>query len=676
MFNRKNPINNLFFSTAHLKMKTLYILFAFFIGSFTIAYSQSSTSTINLAIGKIIDAGAAGIALPDGNRVYAKKISTGLGDITYPNFGQWNMNPAETGGFLNGVVGMSNNTPGTSALTLPDYTGNKAPENFTRITNNAAKMDRGESLDYRNSIGIRLWFDNPIPDAKFLFLDIDGHEETNNREWITSFGYNGNTRVLPSTITPGNNLNTRNKGAIDNEWNVLVSTQQGTTAAKFNTISTNPSITVRKNNATKNAVPVDPDEVTAQVYYEYNQPINNFYVLWGILENADNTNIQNSGMSPFSFTISSDFGDAPDTYGTNFDNEGASHGIFAGLKLGKAVTDSESGNYGGAEADGDDATNDDEDGITTDGINSNQSPADIENQKTAGTEIIANYTVKVLGFNNLEVAAKLIGWIDWNNNGVFEADEASDVQTLSSATGLNTYTLTWTNKTLVHPATFRNHTFLRLRTTTDASFGANKPSGAMKDGEVEDYKIKMEAGPALPVTLSNFDYRIVENSNVLLEWKTLDEKLSDGFELQKSSNAINYVTVAFIKGKSNSNSVTNYSYLDVLNYLGAQNIYYRLKQIDLDGTFTMSRVITVKINNVNSKSRSIAIPTIVENGGVVQVQGSEINNLKLYDLNGRLILQKSYSDKNNNATLTIPELLKGLYLIRVNDGESIKIIVR
>ena len=89
------------------------------------------------------------------------------------------------------------------------------------------------------------------------------------------------------------------------------------------------------------------------------------------------------------------------------------------------------------------------------------------------------------------------------------------------------------------------------------------------------------------------------NSNqVILEWSTQTELNNHGFEIQRR-NATNdgntkWANIAFVEGYGNSNSPKLYSYYDN-NIVGGSKFKYRLKQIDIDGTFEYSEEIEVVI---------------------------------------------------------------------------------
>lgn len=103
----------------------------------------------------------------------------------------------------------------------------------------------------------------------------------------------------------------------------------------------------------------------------------------------------------------------------------------------------------------------------------------------------------------------------------------------------------------------------------------------------------------LPVELTSFTGSVAGNS-VTLDWQTATEVNNYGFEVEKSANitgassdAAKWETIAFIPGHGNSNSTKYYSYTD--ENAGTGNIQYRLKQIDTDGAFEYSDVVTVSL---------------------------------------------------------------------------------
>ena len=84
----------------------------------------------------------------------------------------------------------------------------------------------------------------------------------------------------------------------------------------------------------------------------------------------------------------------------------------------------------------------------------------------------------------------------------------------------------------------------------------------------------------LPISLGHFDAKL-KNGNVTIEWSTLSEINNDYFDIERSSDGINWVNILSTAGAGNSNTHINYSLVDYNPPAGVA--YYRLKQVDFDG---------------------------------------------------------------------------------------------
>lgn len=176
---------------------------------------------------------------------------------------------------------------------------------------------------------------------------------------------------------------------------------------------------------------------------------------------------------------SADFGDAPDTYGTDLtaannggDPVGASHTYNKRLKIGNTVPDQEANASTPYDSTGDDVTAvDDEDTLTLSGL----------------TTTATTYTLDVPVTNTTGGAATLLGWIDFDRDGIFQSDEGT---TIAVPTGTNNanVTLTWDNIGTTGPNIIAGASYARLRLTT-GTLTTSDAGGAFADGEVEDHTI-------------------------------------------------------------------------------------------------------------------------------------------------------------------------------------------
>ena len=175
----------------------------------------------------------------------------------------------------------------------------------------------------------------------------------------------------------------------------------------------------------------------------------------------------------------------------------------------------------------------------------------------------------------------------------------------------------------------------------------------------------------LPVELVSFDYEMVSNSVNLL-WSTATELNNDRFEIERSLDGKNFNKIGSVKGHGSSTSKTNYEYLDLNPYLG--NAYYRLKQIDFDGTYSYSKSI-----NVNNNSGSFAVfPNPVLDGtlNVSLNTGAEgVATVKLIDARGSIVFYYQYKEDSGKMTqikLDVSDLKAGLYVLKAQvDNENV-----
>lgn len=108
-------------------------------------------------------------------------------------------------------------------------------------------------------------------------------------------------------------------------------------------------------------------------------------------------------------------------------------------------------------------------------------------------------------------------------------------------------------------------------------------------------KVTLPELTVLPVELTSFTAKSSTNQ-VNLTWTTATEINNSGFEIQKSTDGSEFVSVGFIKGNGTTTEPKAYSFVD--NHLNnvTGKLYYRLKQIDYNGAFNYSEIVEVVID--------------------------------------------------------------------------------
>ncbi len=120
------------------------------------------------------------------------------------------------------------------------------------------------------------------------------------------------------------------------------------------------------------------------------------------------------------------------------------------------------------------------------------------------------------------------------------------------------------------------------------------------------------AGATLPVELTHFSVSEVVKG-VLLEWSTASEKNNDIFNIEHSINGEVYSVIGTQEGKGNSSVDSYYSFNHQYPINGMN--YYRLQQVDYDGTATLSKAISV----CYKENYPIVYPTIAEKGQNISI---------------------------------------------------------
>jgi hypothetical protein len=183
----------------------------------------------------------------------------------------------------------------------------------------------------------------------------------------------------------------------------------------------------------------------------------------------------------------------------------------------------------------------------------------------------------------------------------------------------------------------------------------------------------------LPVELSTFNAHLM-NNNVFLSWSTESEQENAGFEIQRSFDGDNFERIAFVNGAGDSNEKIWYSFEDQGVRITALDkfVYYRLKQIDYDQSFSYSWINAVdlkldvsgfeitKIVGWNNPERKISVhyyspPNIRKlNVLVSTINGQIIEQNAIYPNNGFNFFEVDLSNQAEN-----------MFFISLNNGKDI-----
>lgn len=177
----------------------------------------------------------------------------------------------------------------------------------------------------------------------------------------------------------------------------------------------------------------------------------------------------------------------------------------------------------------------------------------------------------------------------------------------------------------------------------------------------------------LPVKLTSFDAKL-KGKNILTNWSTSTEVNASHFVLERSFDSKEFKEVTSVKA---SNKVTgaSYAYTDddavrIAQKNSSNTIYYRLKQVDLNGFFEYSKTIRVMLGNPEQITIVSAVPNpFVNNIELTFTTLDENATVSIVDISGKIIYNQQFTTKsmepfNTNIAL-FDKLENGIYFLTV-----------
>lgn len=166
---------------------------------------------------------------------------------------------------------------------------------------------------------------------------------------------------------------------------------------------------------------------------------------------------------------------------------------------------------------------------------------------------------------------------------------------------------------------------------------------------------------ALPVEMATFTAK-AEGTTNRLEWTTLSEQDNAGFEVERSANGTEFDQIGRVAGNGTTLEVSNYQFIDENPIVGTN--YYRLRQINSDGSFEYSNIVEVTASPLKNSLVKI-YPNPVEDYMIIE-NGQGIATI--YNVLGQPI--KTFSITNIQFSIPTIELIKGQYILQLmrNDG--------
>ena len=182
----------------------------------------------------------------------------------------------------------------------------------------------------------------------------------------------------------------------------------------------------------------------------------------------------------------------------------------------------------------------------------------------------------------------------------------------------------------------------------------------------------------LPVELTKFTVQKVKNGG-LLNWTTNSEINNSHFEIEFSYDGVNWNTIGIVQGAGNSFEINTYQFTH--NEIGSGIHYYRLKQVDFDGSESYSNVKHLSFDN-KSKPKSFIAFQNQNNKVEVQALFNGMGEAFLIDTRGKIVEQMTFISTNKsglNLEFNSINLTKGIYFVKIKSdnallGEKVQIL--
>jgi hypothetical protein len=172
----------------------------------------------------------------------------------------------------------------------------------------------------------------------------------------------------------------------------------------------------------------------------------------------------------------------------------------------------------------------------------------------------------------------------------------------------------------------------------------------------------------VPIELSQFT-GINKNGKNHLDWTTATEINTDYFDIERSTDSKNFESVGQVKAAGQSKSPLTYTFEDD-NALQKIN-YYRLKTVDLDGSFSLSNTVTIVNNNKISEPFKL-FPSVVSNTLNLKYEADgKPSNWRIVDAFGKVVQQSFgskkgvYTEGSLSEVLDVSNLPNGVYLFQL-----------
>ncbi len=278
-------------------------------------------------------------------------------------------------------------------------------------------------------------------------------------------------------------------------------------------------------------------------------------------------------------------------------------------------------------------------------------------------------TFKQIGSGLTQNGQSIISDYDINLNGNLSPDNLAGTVQVSTNSPITKLSITYKNGIDDANAEQNNASDYNW---WSASNGAT--NGVSDDQGVRISGFNVRVDLTLPVELENF-HAIQKNCKSLLRWETVSEIDNDYFLIEHSIDGSNFSSIGKVDGAGTSTKRNWYSY--ILENEKESWGYYRLKQVDYDGAFEYSEVIT--LSNCRTYKVNVFPNPVIDKLNIKLAHYDDLSdtfvNILIYNALGHLVLQEVKNIAELSA-INVDNLVDGLYTLVINSESNNNIITQ
>lgn len=170
----------------------------------------------------------------------------------------------------------------------------------------------------------------------------------------------------------------------------------------------------------------------------------------------------------------------------------------------------------------------------------------------------------------------------------------------------------------------------------------------------------------LPVELAYFKAE-ANGHAARLSWGTAMEQNNEKFEVEHSSNGIDFSKIGEVKGRGTSSTANSYSFTDTKPAPGVN--YYRLRQVDFDGAEEFSNVVALEAAISKTAPLAIVYPSIASQEITISLNTVGNASVSVLDINGTSVASFA-TTAEREVVMPVQELRSGVYFVKITDGQS------